>query len=194
MRRSNYSYNKKLVIVLVVLVFTLSISYAALSSVLNLKFNTITQSALSFDVGFDTNTVTGTSNGGSTCGSVTPTRTSITGVSVNLNGTSTSPQCSYRFRLTNTGDLNAELISIEQINPSSTSCTKVNDATMDCGRIRYRLCWDSNSCSSLVSTGYQISNGSSRYLYLVVGLTSQSTYDDDFSQNGFGFKFNFKAY
>ena len=195
MIRSNDKRKILFIVIVLMLTFTVSAVYAALSSTLRITVNGInSKSDISFNVGFSTNTITGTSDGSSNCGSITPTTNQITNVNVYLNGGVASPYCSYQIPLVNSGTLNAKITSISQISPSNTSCTQVNNATMVCGDLRYRLCTDSSSCSTLLSTNYSISPNTTQNIYLVVDLAESGYLGDVISQTGFGFNFVFQGY
>ena len=72
-----------IVVILVVVVVGMSIAYAALSSTLTIQMNQVTQNSLSWNVGFQPGTVTGTPGGsssstGRSCGNATVTANSVT--------------------------------------------------------------------------------------------------------------------
>jgi len=144
--------------VALVLVFGVVIAYAALSSTLNATFNGVKQESLSWNVGFNTasgSTITGSSTGNSTghaCGSA-----SVTSNGIVVGTTSVSKpgdSCSYSFRITNSGSVQAKVSSITAIKPNSTSCTTTSNSTtstMVCGNVTYTFSGVTNN--ETLSTG-----------------------------------------
>jgi len=183
--------------ILIVLVLFLTIAYAALSTTLKPKFTGITQSAMSWNVGFKTGTVTGTASGttsGITCGSATATATTISGINVSISNP--GDKCSYTFQIQNNGTIGAKISAITPTKPANTTCATASASTMVCGNITYKLRADSATSSTLLAVGNTIAakSGSTATLKTVV-LTAEysgsSASSDDFYQTGFAYTINF---
>ncbi|MBR6950007.1 MAG: hypothetical protein IKH54_07480 [Bacilli bacterium] len=133
-----------------------SIAFAALSRTLNITHGNVTQSALTWDVGFVAGTYTGdaygTSSNGRSCGNITATRSTLTVANTTLS--KPGDKCSYYLASSNDGSLDAYLQSITYTQPTSTTCTIVQANTdedyqygyMTCGNLRYYL---DSSCDYL---------------------------------------------
>ena len=116
-KRLKNSKNKQkdlstIVVILVVVVIGMSIAYAALSSTLTISMNQVTQNSLSWDVAFQTGTVTGTPGGsssstGRSCGNATVTADSVTVADTLLSKPEDS--CTYSLVIKNTGSVDAKL-------------------------------------------------------------------------------------
>ena len=146
---------KKLVVILlviaVVLLSSMSVMYAALSTSLTVTTNKITQNAMSWNIGFVEGTITGssmTSGGHEDCGTATATATTITGVTPTLSGIGEG--CSYPFTIRNNGTIGGKISSITITKPTDTTCT-ISGSTMVCGKITYKLHYNSATSTSLVA-------------------------------------------
>ena len=88
-------------VVIAVLILITSIAFAALSQTLNISTNKVTQSAQSWNIGFEAGTINGvltaTDPRMATCGAATVTSDTITGVSVVLENI--GDKCAYTFNL-----------------------------------------------------------------------------------------------
>ena len=189
---SNKKFNREsllaVVYVMVVVLAGVSVAYAALSSTLNVTTNKVTQSALTWNVGFQTGNITptegGTSNSGRVCGAATATASSVTVAETTLS--KPDDVCTYELTVKNTGSIDATLATITANNPSSTSCTN-NGASMVCGNITYKLTTDSTG-NTLLTTGGTLNNtNGTQTMYLVVKYTGTVTVTSDVAQNNGGF-------
>ena len=136
--------NKKLIrnifIVIAVLILITSIAFAALSQTLNISTNKVTQSAQSWNIGFEAGTINGvltaTDPRMATCGAATVTSDTITGINVILENI--GDKCAYTFNLKNSGTIGGKLTNLVVTKPTSTSCS-TSGSTMVCGNITYKF-------------------------------------------------------
>lgn len=204
MKRSDYKKNVIFIICLVIIIGVMSVGYAILSSTLSINFGTVTQTGLTFNVGFDTTTVNGTGTNNSICGSVHPTSNSVTDASPKLFYGS---QCIYRLVVKNTGSTKASLTGITNVYPTlntgsvSFTCTATTNGEFSCvnsnsngGRINYKLCSDAD-CNNVLTIPTVINSNASKTVFLKI---SRDGWDDelvpDYYAYGGGFKVNFSAY
>lgn len=191
MRRRNYNMLFTLIAFLVISLVGLTIAFAAVSTTLTANTGTLTQSALTWDVGFNTGTISGTAKGtGVICGSGTASKTTISGMSVTFHNV--GDKCSYYMQVKNNGTVGAKITSITQKRPTGISCTTPSSSTMVCGNITYRLRYTSSTSSSQPAVGDTLSakTGSSaitRTIYLTAEYTGTSASTTDFTHSGFGF-------
>jgi len=193
--------NKKrvmtIIIVLAILIVFTSIAFAALSTTLNITMNKVTQSAQTWNIGFQTGTVNGvltaTDTNQASCGSATATANAITGVKVKL--AYVGDRCAYTFKIQNNGSIAGQISNIEVTKPNSTTCT-ITGSTMVCGNITYKLHYDTATSTSLVAVNDTINakSGSTATIKTVVLTaeytgTTQST--SDFTQSGFAYKLTY---
>lgn len=183
--------------ILIGLILLLTVAYASLSATIKPKFVGVTQSALSWDVGFKTGTVTGTASGNTssiTCGSATATATTISGINVSLSNP--GDKCSYTFQIQNNGTVGASISAITPKKPTDATCATASGSTMVCGNITYKLRADSATSTTLLAVGNTVAakSGTTATLKTVV-LTAEysgaSASADDFYQSGFGYTINF---
>jgi len=162
-----------IILILVVAITSISIGYSALSTSLNITMNKITQSAMTWNVGFQTGTITGTistnTSGSCFCGNATATATTISGIAPYI---AAGDKCTYAFTLQNNGTIGAKITSINITKPTSTTCT-TSGSTMTCGNIIYKLRYTSATSSSLVATGNTIaaksgSTATTKKVYLTI--------------------------
>lgn len=189
--------SKKIVISLFAIAFilllTISIAYAALSATLTMTTNKITQSAMTWDIGFQTGTITGvatSANPIASCGTATATSTTISGISLTLAGV--GDKCSYTFKIKNNGTIAGKISNIVITKPTDTVCT-INGSTMVCGDITYKLHYDTADSTSLVSVNDTIaaksgSTATEKTVVLTVEHTGTTASEDDYYQSGFAYK------
>jgi len=193
--------NKKLVItffiILTVILVSVSIAYAALSTTLQITTNKITQNAMTWDIGFATGTVTGearvNNSNAVSCGEATATATAITGISTSLSGV--GDECAYTFTIRNNGTIGGIITAINITKPTSTSCT-INGSTMVCGSITYKLHYDTATSTSLVAVNNTIAPKSgttptTKTVVLTITHTGTIASATDFNQNGFAYNITF---
>ena len=192
--------NKALVISLITLVIVLllsiSIGYAALSKTLTMTTNKITQNAMSWDIGFETGTITGvatSSTGTADCGTATATKTTISGISTTLTGA--GDKCAYTFKILNNGSIGGKITAINITKPTSTTCS-ISGSTMVCGDITYKLHYDSATSTSLVAVNNTIaaksgSTATQKTVVLTIEYTGTTASATDYSQSGFSYKITY---
>ncbi len=197
-------YNKKrmyiILSVLIIITIIISIGYSVLSSTLNITYNSVKQTNLTWDVGFEIptgGTVAGeaisTNNNttGISCGTATVTKTSITISDMKVS--KPGDICVFAFNIVNAGDIKAKLMTFNftapKLNGTSTSvqCSLYGDTTNEdlteriCGVIRYRLCKDSSCATRFQANASSINAGATQPAYLRVyyqsdSLTGTTTY------------------
>lgn len=187
---------KKLVlfffVVAIVLLLSVSIAYAALSSTMTVTINRVTQQAMTWDIGFQTGTITGvvtSSNGLASCGTATATVNTISGISTTL--ADVGDKCAYTFHILNKGTIGGRVSNIAIVKPANTSCT-INGSTMVCGDITYKLRYNSATSSTLLSLNDTIApkSGSTvtdQTVVLTIEHTGTTASQTDYQQTGFSY-------
>jgi len=195
-----------------VFVIGIVVAYAALSSTLNARFNSVTSQGLNWAIGFNNarygyyngwsdyygNNYSGYwtsaySYGGSTrsCGDIL-----LDGNGVYLNDIEVSTPgdyCRYKLEIENSGNIDAVLSSISAIKPilsSGTGSCTTSGAKMSCGNVDYKLTTDSTG-NSLLSQGTRLNAGIKKEVYLTVEYTGSSTNSSKTVWTGGGFNFNY---
>lgn len=177
-------YNKKVQIALGIVVSGLilvSVAFAVLSQNLNISFGNVTQSALTWNVGFKGSesvpTKEGTSDDGLSCGNATVTPSTVT-IS---NSTLSKPEdkCTYPLSIINSGDIAATLTNIAATAPTSVNCD-ISGSTMICGNITYKLVTTSDTS---LTTGITINKNEEYNIELVVSYTGTSLTTAQVTQN-----------
>lgn len=168
--------NKKIIIaasITAVLLLLVSIAFAALASQLNISFGNVSQNALRWNVGFKGSSATatqeGTSNTGLSCGTAT-----ITPSTVAINDSTLSKpgdKCTYSLTIENKGDIAANLSAITMTQPVNMTCTKPDEATMECGNITIKLKTENGLD---FSSGITINTGEEYNVSLIVSYTGES--------------------
>ncbi len=184
------------IIIAVVLLLSISIAYAALSTSLVITVNS-TQNPMTWDIAFQTGTVTGVStstNSLSSCGSATATTDTISGISTTL--ADVGDKCAYTFVIRNNGTIAGKISSIDITKPTNTTCTIVG-STMVCGDITYKLHYDNESSTSLVGIGDTIApkDGSTptlKRVVLTIEHTGTTASTEDYDQLGFSYKITYE--
>lgn len=183
--------NQSLIIValLCAMLFGISIAYAALSATLNITYSKITQSAISWNVGFQTGTVTGTKTGssGAVCGDATVTANSATVADTTL--ATLHDKCVYKLKIKNTGSVDAVLSSISAKTPTSMSCNTSTTSQMVCSNVTYKLTIDQNGQSLLGTENVLPAESGAMDVYLIVEYTG--TDSSASTQNSGGFTLNY---
>ena len=165
-----------ILLVAAILLVGVGVAYAALSTTLNITFNKVTQNALSWNVAFQTGTVTPTAAGTSATGRVCGTAT-VTADSVTVAETSVSKpgdKCTYQLVIENTGTVNARLSSITPTAPTSTTCETASEGVLACGTISYKLTTDAAGTTAFTSGG-TLAAGATQNVYLVVSYIPTTT-------------------
>ena len=169
----------------IILIFGIVIAYAALSTTFNVAFNSVTQNALSWNVGFNGTSATpyvyGTSSTGRTCGTATVSSNTVT-----IGATSLSKpgdKCMYSLTVKNKGSVGASIGSITPTQPtgSGVSCTTVSGGTMTCNYIKYTL---ANTSGTVLTNGSKLNPGSDLTVYLIVEYIGSSVSASPIVQSG----------
>ena len=151
MEKKDNKYLYVLTLILAVAVVGLSVAYAALSSTLTAKFNTVSQAVATWNVGFDTSMSTAGVPGGTSTDTITCGAANITAGAVTIGNTSIGKPgdyCRYALKVKNIGDIDAKLSQITFIQPSGGTCT-TSGATMVCGDITYKITIDEAGSNQL---------------------------------------------
>ncbi len=168
MEKKDNKYLYVLTLILAVAVVGLSVAYAALSSTLTASFNTVSQGVASWDVGFQTGSVTavagGTSDVGRVCGTATVTKATVTIADTTLSKPGDS--CRYDLVVKNLGSISAKLAEINFTKPDNT-CTTTG-TTMVCDDITYKLTTDQAGNTPLAINSVLAASTGSQPVYLTV--------------------------
>ena len=191
-RTKNTKKNQKdlstIVLLLIVVVVGMSIAYAALSATLTVKVNSLTQNSLSWNVAFQTGSVTGTPGGtsgaGRSCGTATVTTNSVTVADTELSKPDDS--CTYALTIKNTGSIDAVLGTITAVSPTSTSCTN-SGASMVCGNITYKLATNSDGSTLLATNSTLAKTNGTLPVYLIIKYTGTAINTSNVVQSNGGF-------
>ena len=182
--RKEQQNNKTILIVTILCaaLFGLSIAYAALSATLTITMGKVTQNALSWNVGFETGTVTGTKTGGAPCGQATATADTVTVANTTLQ--TLHDKCVYKLKIKNTGSVAAQLSSITAKSPSSVTCNTSTTSQMVCGNITYKLTTDAAGSSLLGTGGTLAATSGTLDVYLSAEYTGTETGSASEQNNG----------
>ena len=200
MRRNNYKKNIIFIVILFVVIFGMSISYALLSKNLNVNFGSVTMNSYNFDVGFNTSSYAIYPGDGFTdCGSLNVTKSTVTVSNVKLHAGS---MCTYRLSLKNFSRLDsnnegigAYLTSITNLYPSNYTCSNISSSRFICSvnssSVLYFLCTD-NNCNNTLDTGITLAAGSSRNVFFRIQASSNFI-TSEATLSGGGFRVSFNA-
>ncbi len=179
-----------IVTILCACLFGLVVAYSALSTTLTITFGNVKQNSLSWNVGFETGTISGTKTGGSSvvCGDATATTNTVSIASTTL--TTLHDKCVYKLKIKNTGSVDALLSTIAAQNPASTTCNTTTTSQMVCGNITYRFTSD-QAGSTLLGTGSTLAASTGTLdVYLSAEYTGTTTGSESIQNNG-GFTLNY---
>ena len=171
-----------IVTILCAALFGISIAYAALSATLTITMGKVTQNALTWNVGFETGTVNGTSTGGATCGQATATSDSVTVANTTL--ATLHDKCVYKLKVKNTGSVAAQLSAISAKTPSSVTCNTTTTSQMVCGNITYKLTTDAAGSTLLGTGGTLAASSGTLDVYLSAEYTGTETGASSEQNNG----------
>lgn len=187
MKRLDFNFLVALIVFLG-LSLAAGIAYSALSTTLLVNVNKTTTNPLVWNIGFQSETVSGVPTGSDTsymqCGTVTTNVSQVTGVRAVLSDV--GDKCSYTLHVVNSGDIGAKITSISTTSPEGYTCT-TSGSTMTCGNITYKLRYTSASSSSLLAVNNTFASGSTTPVYLTIEYTGSTAAADDFEQNNFGY-------
>lgn len=177
------------IVALVVAVIGLSVAYAALSTTLNISFGNVNQSAMTWNVGFQTGTVTGTASGtsatGRSCGSATVTADTVTVADTTLS--KPGDTCTYALTIKNTGSIAANLATITPKAPTSVTCGTATGGKMVCGNITYKLTTDAAGNTILTTNKTLAASTGTLPVYLVVSYTGADVNATEVTQSSAAF-------
>jgi len=181
-KRQDYKF---LLLVAIILVAGIGIAYAALSTTLTITFGQITQSALTWDVGFTgtsaTATAAGTSGTGRVCGTaaITPSTVTIANSQLSKPG----DKCTYELTIANNGTVDATLGAITPTAPTSVTCGTATGGNLVCGNITYKLTTDAAG-STLLTTGGTLAKSATQKVYLVAMYNASGLQSTAINQSG----------
>jgi len=177
------------ILALLVAVTGVSLAYAALSTSLNVRFGTVTQSAFNWDIKLAKGTVPGVSTGTSTttCGNATVTDNSVTVDAIKLS--KPGDKCNYLLTVQNKGDVDANLASITSTSPDGVACNSTTEGKLVCGNVVYSLANDSAGTNLLTSGGQKVAktNGTSDFYLVVSYNVNAEVLNEEVSHTGAGF-------
>ena len=180
-----------------------AVAYAAMSQVLNVTTNKVTQTAVSGSIGFDTTgspisaTLGGTSSTGRSCGTATVTATSVTVADTTLSKPDDS--CTYALSIKNTYGFAWKLSSLVPTKPtdSGMNCATVQSASttvgaeMVCGNITYKITTDAAGTTPLLTNTNLAATTGTQPVYLIVKYTGESVNSSAVTQTGAKFTFTY---
>lgn len=188
MKRLDFNFLLTVVIFLCLSFVALGVGYSALQSTLMVNTNRVIQNALTWNVGFQSETVTGVATGSDTsymqCGTVTSNASQVSGVRAILSDK--NDKCAYTLHIVNSGGIGAKITSISTTNPDGVTCSTTG-STMVCGNITYKIRKTSASSSTLLAVNDTFAAGSTTAVYLTIEYTGSTAASDDFEQNNFGY-------
>ncbi len=179
------------IFILMIATLALSIAFSSLSTLLNINYGDVNQSAQTWDVGFDTSgsplaaSSTGTSAAGRICGAATITKDSVSVADTQLS--KPGDTCTWALSILNLGTIDAELNSVTPI-IGENSCT-ISGSSMECGNITYKLATDqagTTLLSSQINSTLAKTNGT-KDVYLIATYSSNSIGGSPNTQSGIGF-------
>ena len=173
--------------------FGLAVAYSALSTSLEITAGAVTQNALTWDVGFQTGSITATKAGSNTvCGEATATKSTVSIANTTL--TTLNDKCVYKLKIQNLGSIDAKLSSIASKTPQSISCNTGTTSKMICGNITYTLSTDQAGQNLLAINGILQKSGqtnSTLDVYLTAEYTGTTTGTSSVQNSG-GFTLNYE--
>jgi uncharacterized repeat protein (TIGR01451 family) len=175
-----------IVTILAIAVLGLSIAYAALSSMLTARFSSVAQNTLTWDVGFVEGTVGGTASGtsdvGMSCGTASVSKSSASVDETTLS--KPGDKCTYALTIKNTGNIDANLASINPTQPNSTSCEIASGAQMVCGNLTYKITTDAAGTTLLTANRLLENTNGQLPVYLIVAYTGDELSSTAIAQEG----------
>ena len=179
------------IFILMIATLALSIAFSSLSTLLNINYGDVNQSAQTWDVGFDTSgsplaaSSTGTSAAGRICGAATITKDSVSIADTQLS--KPGDTCTWSLTIQNLGTIDAELNSVTPI-IGENSCT-ISGSSIVCGNITYKLTTDqagTTLLSSQINSTLAKTSGT-KDVYLIATYSSNSIGGSSNTQSGIGF-------
>ena len=162
---------KTVFVVAIVLILSIAVAFAALSTTLSITFGNITQDTLTWNVGFETGSVSGTKSGSAaaSCGTAT-----VTANSASISNTvlaTLHDKCTYALTIKNTGTIDALLSTISAQTPSGITCDSSVTSKMVCGNITYKLTTDSAGNNLLATDLNLVKTTGTLPVYLIAEYT-----------------------
>lgn len=193
MKKRNSKNLKILLLAAAIFVAGVGIAYAALSTTLSITFGNVTQSAVSWNVGFTGSSATGTAAGtsatGRSCGNATITSSAVTLADTTLS--KPGDKCTYTLTIKNSGSIAAKLNSITPTAPTGVTCGTASGGNLVCGNITYKLTSDSAG-STVLTTGNTLASNGTQTVYLVVMYNASGVQSSAITQTGAKFTLNFE--
>ncbi|MBR2678462.1 MAG: hypothetical protein IKE63_03500 [Bacilli bacterium] len=190
MKKINSQTLKYLLLIVAILTLGIGVAYAALSATLNITFGNVTQNALSWNIGFQgssaTGTFSGTSSTGSSCGTATITSSSVSVAATSLS--KPGDKCTYTLTVKNSGTVGGKLNTITPTAPSGVTCSPISGGSMTCGNITYRLLSSTSGSGTVLTTGGTLNPSASSTIYLVVEFTGSNVVGTAVEQSGAKFE------
>ena len=190
----NSRKNLQVILVAVVLLLVgLSVGFAALSATLNITTSTVTQSPVTWNIGFQGSsaspTLGGTSATGRSCDDATITSSSVTITSATLS--KPGDKCTYALTIKNSGTIAGSLYKVEPTKPTSTTCTVTNasssaSAKMVCGNLTYTLSASADDSTKL-TTGSTLAASGTKAVYLILEYTGTTLNSSTVTQSSGAF-------
>lgn len=181
-----------MLLIAAIFVVGVGVAYAALSATLNITFGNVTQSAITWSVGFTGSSATGTAAGtsatGRSCGNATITSSAVTLADTTLS--KPGDKCTYTLTIKNSGTIGATLNTITPSAPSGISCATATGGNLVCGNITYKLTSDSAG-SNILTTGNTIAASGTQTVYLVVMYNASGVQSSEITQSGAKFTLTF---
>ena len=176
---------KFLFLVATIMIVGVGVAYAALSTTLSITFGSVTQSALSWNVGFQGNSATATSSGtsdtGRVCGTATITPSTVTVADTTLS--KPGDKCTYALTVANTGTVGAVLSSITPTAPNGITCGTSTGGNLVCGNITYKLTSDAAG-ETVLPTSTDLAAGSTQAIYLVISYNADTLQTTEVTHTG----------
>lgn len=201
MRRTSHKLSLMFILILLGLISIVSVVYAVLQDRLYINVKTMTQSELTFDVGFDTTPLTVVPSNAN-LDECSNSQITITKTSVKINQISLPTKdaaCSYQLIIKNNGNMNAKISAITSIKPEGETCT-TNGSVMTCNHIEYSIKerYAESGDNTTINTGDIIQPGKSRTVWFnikVVGISDNSDEpENDINQVDGGFTITYSGY
>ena len=164
---------KFMILVTAILVTSVGIAYALLTTTLNVTVSSVTQSQMTWDIKFvGTPSVSagGTSATGRSCGAATIASGSL-GVTVAATTLSKpADKCVYTLQIKNNGTVPAKLGSIAFTGPTEASSCTSDGAQKVCGNITYTMATN-NTGTSLLAVNSTLAVDETKTVYLIMEYT-----------------------
>lgn len=161
---------------LIVAIVGLTVAYAAMSSTLTISGNATMKTAswnVAFDPTINSVVASGYNNNtaGIVCGTAKVDATTITNISAAFS--KPGDTCTYKFKIKNTGTIDARLSSIITNPPSGIVCNGSNTNAMECGNITYKLTYDTATGGNLTVGDSLVKTSGEEIVILTISYTGE---------------------